>query len=94
MVILDFVIKYWVLISFFIAEIGVLWAFVSLIRKSSKCSLRNDILAIYDRCKESKKITRYQYQSIMYSYDLYKKFKGNSFIDEIIEKINHFELID
>ena len=94
MVILEFLKDYWVIISFFLGEIGILYAFISLVRKSSKCSLRNDILDIYDRCKECGKITHYQLQSIKYSYDLYKKFKGNSFVDEIMEKVKHFDLID
>ena len=94
MEILGFIKEYWVIISAFVGEIGVLWAFVSNLNKSTKCTLRNDILDIYDRCKDSGKITRYQLQSIMYSYDRYKKLKGNSFVDEIVEKIKDFELID
>lgn len=94
MEILEFIKEYWVLITAFLGELGVLWAFVSNINKSTKCTLRNDILDIYDRCKESGKITRYQLQSIMYSYDRYKKLKGNSFVDEIIVKVQNFELVD
>lgn len=92
--ILDFLNEYWVLISFFIGEVGILWGFVKNINKSTKCTLRNDILSIYDRCKEQGKITHYQLQSITYSYDRYKKLKGNSFVDEIIEKVKKFELVD
>lgn len=94
MEILEFIKDYWVLITAFLGELGVLWAFVVNINKSTKCTLRNDILDIYDRCKESGKITRYQLQSIMYSYDRYKKLKGNSFVDEIIVKVQNFELVD
>ena len=92
--IINFLKEYWVLITFFIGEIGVVWAFVQLIIKGLKCSLRNDILDIYDRCKDTKRITRYQLQSIKYSYDVYKKFKGNSFVDDIVAKVNDFKLID
>lgn len=94
MEIIQFLKEYWVLISFFIGEIGTLVLFVKWINKGTKCSLRNDILSIYDRCKENKKITRYQLQSIEYSYDLYKKLKGNSFVDEIMKRVEEFELID
>jgi hypothetical protein len=92
--ILEFLKEYWMIITAFLGEIGVVWAFVQNINKSTKCTLRNDILDIYDRCKESGKITHYQLQSIMYSYDRYNKLKGNSFVDEIIEKTKDFELID
>ena len=94
MVILDFIKEYWVLIAFFLGEIGVLLGFVKKINKSAKCTLRNDILDIYDRCKDQRKITYYQLQSINYSYDRYKELKGNSFVDEIIEKVKKFELVE
>lgn len=98
MEILDFFKEYWVLISFVVSEtialIGALWLFLKKINKSTKCTLRNDILDIYDRCKEKNKITHYQLQSITYSYDRYKELKGNSFVDEIMEKIKEFELVD
>lgn len=94
MEIIKFIKEYWVLISFFIGEIGILFVFAQSILKGTKCSLRNDILDIWDRCNERKVITRYQLQSIEYSYDLYKKLKGNSFIDEIMERIKEFEIVD
>mgnify|MGYP003310585707 CR=1 FL=1 len=94
MEIINFIKDYWVLISFFIGEIGALFLFVKSINKGTKCSLRNDILNIYDRCKENKQITKYQLQSIEYSYDLYKKLGGNSFVDKIKEEIEEFEIKD
>ena len=93
--ILEFLRENWTLITFFVSEIGVLYGFVRLLIKSAKCTLRNDILNIYDRCKEKKQITRFQLQSITYSYDVYKKLKGNSFVDTIVlEEIPDFEIID
>ena len=92
--VIQFLKEYWVLIIFFIGELSALLVFVHSINKASKCSLRNDILNIYDRCKEKKQITRYQLQTVQYSYDVYKKLKGNSFIEEIIKKIQEFEVID
>lgn len=94
MEIINFIKEYWVLIAFFVGEVGIVWGFIASIKKGIKCTLRNDILNIYDRCKEKREITHYQLQSIKYSYDVYKKLKGNSFVDEIIEKVNHFEIID
>lgn len=92
--IMEFLKEYWVLITFFFGEIGVLIAFVKSIHEGIKCSLRNDILDIYDRCKESERITHYQLQSIKYSYALYKKLKGNSFVEDIMERVKDFELVD
>lgn len=94
MEILKFLKEYWALITFFLGEIGVMWAFLQAIKKGIKCCLRNDILDIYDRCEEKKQITRYQLQSIKFSYDVYKKLKGNSFVDDIVKEVSKFEVTD
>ena len=93
MVVLEFLREYWVLITFFVGEIGALLLFAKYIIDAIRCLLRNDILAIYDKCKDSKTITRYQLQSVHLSYSIYKKLKGNSFIDEIMEEIKNFTII-
>ena len=63
MEIIKFLKEYWVLITFFIGELGALFVFAKYVLEATKCSLRNDILSIYDRCKDKKQITRYQLQS-------------------------------
>ena len=94
MEILKFIKEYWVQITFFLGEIMALLIFVKYIVDAVKCLLRNDILYIYDKCKDKKEITRYQLQSVHLSYAIYKKLKGNSFIDEIMEEIKEFKIID
>ena len=94
MEVINFIKEYWVIISFFFSELIALIIFASIILKILKCSLRNDMLDIWDKCKDKKQITRYQLQSFLYSYDLYKWLKGNSFIDEIKERIEKFEVVD
>lgn len=94
MTIINFIKEYWVLITFFIGEIGALLIFAKYVVEAVKCLLRNDILNIYDKCKDDKRITRYQLQSVHLSYAIYKKLKGNSFIDEIMEEIKDFEIVD
>ena len=83
------------IISFFVAEIGVVYGFIASIKKALKCTLRKDILDIYNDCKDTKTITLYQKQCLNYSYDVYKKFKGNSFVDTIVkEEIPTFKIIE
>lgn len=94
MEIIAFLKEYWVLITFFVGEIGALLLFAKLVIEAVKCLLRNDILNIYDKCKSTKTITRYQLQSVHLSYTIYKKLKGNSFVDEIMEEIKEYEIID
>ena len=93
MELINFIKEYWVLITFFIGELAALFIFAKYFIEAVKSLLRNDILNIYDRCKESKKITRYQLQSVHLSYEIYKKLKGNSFIDEIMGEIKEFEIV-
>ena len=85
--VLEFIRIYWVQIAFVIGCIITVILTCRLTIEASKCSLRNDILAIYDRCKETKKITHYQLESLKYSAQLYKKLKGNSFVDDIVERM-------
>lgn len=92
--ILNFIKSYWVQIIFCSGIVGGFIGFASAIIEATKCTLRNDILAIYDKCKEKKQITKYQLQAILHSYKIYKRLKGNSFVDEIVEIIKHYEIID
>ena len=94
MEILKLVKEYWVLISTLSGAALYLYKSAKDINESIKCTLRNDILEIYDRCKDEKKITRYQLESILFSYEAYKKRKGNSFVAEIVDRVQNFELID
>lgn len=91
--ILKFLKEYWVLISFFIGELIILIKYVKSIHNGIKCTLRNDIVEIYELCKDKEEITYYQYQTVCLSYEEYKKLKGNSFIDGLMEKIKTFTVI-
>lgn len=92
--ILGFLKEYWVLITFFVGEIAALLIFAKYVVEAVKCLLRNDILNIYDKCKDKKEITLYQLQSVNLSYAIYKKLKGNSFIDEIMSEIKEFKIVN
>ena len=92
--ILDFVSKYWTLILFFGGFLITMGKYQLAQTRAIKCSLRNDILDIWDKCRIEKKITKYQLEAIELSYTEYKKLKGNSFVDNIHEKVKTFEIID
>lgn len=94
MEVLNFIKNYWTQMMFLITTLGAFFIFAWNMIQATKCSLRNDILTIYDRCKDSKTITRYQLLAIEYSYTIYKKLRGNSFIDDIIKEIRSYKVID
>ena len=92
--ILDLISKYWALILFFGGFLITMGKYQMAQTRAIKCSLRNDILEIWDRCKNDKKITKFQLEAIELSYTEYKKLKGNSFVDNIHEKVKNFDIIE
>jgi len=91
--ILKFVKDYWTQIVF---VIGITSAFIAQMRASkaaTKCSLRNDILDIYEKCKTTGEISLYQLEAVELSYNLYQKLKGNSFVKTIVEEMRTFKRI-
>lgn len=80
---MEFIKSYWTQLIFII---GFIIGFVKLeiaYREGTKCSLRNDILQIYNHYKDKKEIPLYDFEAISLSYELYKKYKGNSFVDSV-----------
>lgn len=91
---MKFIIEYWTQIIFLIGVLGTLATFILITIEGVKCSLRNDILQIYEDCKDDKKINEYQLEALLKSADLYFKLKGNSFVKTIVNKIKDWEVID
>ena len=94
MQIIEFLKTYWVQIMSVLGILGAMYKFERAMIEATKCSLRNDILEIYDRCKDEKKITKWQLESMTFSYKQYKALKGNSFIDLLWQKVQTFEVTD
>lgn len=90
---INFIKDYWTQIVFLF---GLITSFIQLRKASNeatKCSLRNDILQIYEQCKDTKEITLYQFEAISLSCELYKKLKGNSFVEAIYKEVQTFKKI-
>lgn len=94
MQILEFLKEYWFLITFLGTFAIAMFSFCMSMIEATKCSLRNDILTIYDRCKEKKQITHYELESVKHSAEIYFKLKGNSFVESLMKKIEDFEITD
>lgn len=91
---MQFLKDYWPQILYAIGIAGVIVAQIRVSREATKCSLRNDILQIYTECKDQKKITLYQLEAISISYELYKRLKGNSFVQAIYNEVQTYEKIE
>lgn len=95
MQILEFIKNYWVILTFLFGVLASLSIFVFYMIQATKCSLRNDILDIYDRAvAKGNKITHYELEALTHSADVYFKLKGNSFVQALMEKAKKFEIID
>lgn len=90
---LNFIKDYWIQIVFLV---GVLLGFYKMalaLIEGVKCSLRNDILQIYDSCKDKREIHKYDLEAIELSSQLYYKLKGNSFVQDIVKEVEDFKII-
>ena len=90
---ITFIKDYWTQIIFIL---GFVIGFIKLeisYREGTKCSLRNDILSIYNIYKDKKEIPLYDFEAISLSYTLYKKYKGNSFVDSIWQEVQTWKKI-
>ena len=90
MKVLEFIKTYWTQILFLVAILGMIKSYI----EATRCSLRNDILEIWDRCKDSQTITQFQLESYTNSRDLYFKLKGDGFVHALDEKIMKFKIVD
>ena len=86
--------EYWVQLVFLVSILGTLIGFFLAMVRATKCTLRNDILEIWDRCKDKEEITRYQLESYISSRDLYFKLKGDGFVHQLDKRITGFKIVD
>jgi hypothetical protein len=87
-------------ITTLIAEITILLGvlipvivWVKKIADGQRCMLRNEMLQIYYRNRESGVIHQYEYENFVFLYEAYKAMKGNSFIDKIYKEVQTWEVI-
>ena len=90
---INFITTYWVQLLFLISIIIGFAKSIFSILEGVKCSLRNDILQIYDQCKERKEIHRYDLEAIELSSQVYYKLKGNSFVQDIVQEVKTYKII-
>lgn len=95
MKILNLIKDYWVLITFCLGMFSTLCIFAKSMIQATKCSLRNDILDIFEKAEaRGNKIKKFELEAIQHSSEVYFKLKGNSFVKSIVNRVEKFELID
>lgn len=60
---------------------------ISKVAGGLRCLLRSDMLRIYYKHNDERKIRQFEYENFMELYAAYKKLHGNSFIDKVAAEI-------
>ena len=58
-----------------------------------RCLLRSEIVRIYYRHHEERKLREYEFKNMKQCYKAYKALKGNSFIDHIHTEMEEWEIV-
>ena len=66
---------------------------VSKTAEGVKCLLRSEMLRIYYRSQDDKRLRQYEYENFVALYEAYKKLHGNLFIDKIYDDVKKWEII-
>jgi hypothetical protein len=63
------------------------------LREGQRCLLRSEIVRIYYRHRDDRKLREFEFKNMQQCYDAYKALDGNSFIDRIHEEMKEWEII-
>lgn len=83
------------LVGEIIALVGTITPIILNVRKvanGQRCQLRSEMLRIYYKNKDTKKIRQYEYENFIYLYEAYKALKGNSFIEKIYKEVKEWDV--
>lgn len=62
-------------------------------KEGQRCLLRSEIVRIYYRHHEDKRLQEYEYRNLVQCYKAYKALDGNSFVDHIYSEMQEWEII-
>ncbi len=63
------------------------------LREGQKSLLRTEIVRIYYRHHDDRKLREYEYKNMEECYKAYKALKGNSFVDRIHAEMQEWDII-
>ena len=63
------------------------------IKEGQRCLLRAEIVRLYYRHKDDKRLREYEYRLLEQCYKAYQALKGNSFIDHIYAEMQEWDII-
>ena len=63
------------------------------LREGQRCLLRTEIVRIYYRHHDDRKLREFEYKNMEECYKAYKTLNGNSFIDRIHAEMQEWDII-
>ena len=63
------------------------------LREGQRCLLRSEIVRIYYRHHDDRKLREYEFKNMKQCHDAYKALDGNSFIDRIVEEMREWDIV-
>lgn len=70
-----------------------IWQELKKSKAGQLCLLRQEMLKIYYKHREDKTVRQYEAENFVMMYQAYKARGGNSFIDEVYEKVTSWKLV-
>lgn len=62
------------------------------IREGQRCLLRSEIVRIYYRHHDDRRLREYEFKNMEQCYEAYKTLKGNSFVDRIHDEMKEWDI--
>lgn len=66
---------------------------LGIVREGQQCLLRSEIVRIYYRHLEERKMRQYEFENLAHCYKAYKKLGGNSFVEHIYEEMQEWTVV-
>lgn len=62
-------------------------------KEGQRCLLRSEIVRIYYRHHDDRKLKEYEFKNMEQCYKAYKALGGNSFVDRIYEEMREWDIV-
>lgn len=63
------------------------------LREGQRCLLRSEIVRLYYRHHDDRRLREYEFKNLTQCYHAYKALDGNSFIDRIYEEMKEWDIV-
>ena len=70
------------------------WLFgIAQVKEGQRCLLRSEIVRIYYRHHDDRKLKEYEFKNMEQCYKAYKALGGNSFVERIYEEMREWDIV-